>query len=256
MIKVLLAGYAPLEIRQEIMGTAIFSTLSRYIDSCVYLRRGLTQDPEIEVDHIPPHLAFEDFPRSMDELSSYDVLLLTDIDKDTLVLYPDLMKVPMGPNRLKLIVDYVARGGGLIYAGGWQTFQGYHGIGGWYGTPVAEILPVEIRPVYDDRVETPEGVAPKAVKQDHPIMQGIPWGTCPMFTGHNKVGKVKEGATLLAEIDNDPLIAVWEHKEGKVMIFASSPGPHWGTAFVEWQYYPKFWIQTVKWLTKKKTHSE
>ena len=43
--------------------------------------------------------------------------------------------------------------------GGYYSFQGINGGARYHGTPVEEVLPVEILP-YDDRVEVPEGFTP------------------------------------------------------------------------------------------------
>ena len=40
--------------------------------------------------------------------------------------------------------------------GGYYSFQGINGGARYHGTPVEEVLPVEILP-YDDRIEVPEG---------------------------------------------------------------------------------------------------
>ena len=62
---------------------------------------------------------------------------------------------------------YVERGGGLLMVGGYYSFQGINGGARYHGTPVEEVLPVEILP-YDDRVEVPEGFAPVVKQQGAP----------------------------------------------------------------------------------------
>ena len=106
---------------------------------------------------MPDYLAFHEFPKTVKELKNFDVVVLSDIGSNSLVLYPELFKVPMGPNRLVTIRDYVRDGGGLVMAGGWYSFAGALGIARYYGTPVEEAFPVKISTV-DDRVEAPEGV--------------------------------------------------------------------------------------------------
>ncbi|RLI44297.1 cytoplasmic protein, partial [Candidatus Bathyarchaeota archaeon] len=142
---------------------------------------------------MPDYLAFHEFPKTVKELKNFDVVVLSDIGSNSLVLYPELFKVPMGPNRLVTIRDYVRDGGGLVMAGGWYSFAGALGIARYYGTPVEEALPVKISTV-DDRVEAPEGVTPRILKPEHEIFKGIPdkW---PTFLGYNKV-KLKDGADL------------------------------------------------------------
>lgn len=254
MIKVLYVGDTALFISYELVGVEFAPILDKYEDYSVHLGGALRKDPEIGVVHMPAFTAHGEFPKTAKEIGEYDVIILSDVSYDTLALYPgeQKFKVPMGPNRLIEIKKYVENGGAMAFCGGWLSFQGRYGYGNWYGTPIAEVLPLEILPIADDRVERPEGVKPIVTGHDHPIMENIPWDTCPPFLGYNKAGRVKEGATLLATIgDDDPFIAVWTCKKGSVLAFTSDPAPHWGTGFVGWEFYAKFWIQAVKWLAKK-----
>jgi len=96
--------------------------------------------------------------------------------------------------------------------GGWLSFQGRHGQGGWRKTPLEEVLPVEMFDIFDDRVETPEGSRLKISQTQHPIAQGIPWDNCPLFLGYNRV-KLKTGSILIGTIgEDDPAIATGEFK--------------------------------------------
>jgi len=160
-----------------------------------------------------------------------------------------------GLNRIKEIAKYVGRGGGLLYAGSWVTFNGRYGRGLWRRTAIKEVLPIEMLDLYDDRAECPEGAYVKAVNQGHPIMRGIPWDECPPFLGYNGV-KAKNGAEVLATISpegeqkEDPLIVVGNFGEGRVMVFTSDLVPHWGINFIRWEHYDRFWVQALKWLAK------
>lgn len=202
------------------------------------------------VTHMQNWEAHAHFPQEKEALAKYHLVILSDVERDVLLLYPDRERAPMGKDRLRLIRDYVHSGGALLMMGGWSSFTGRMAVGMYRGTPVEEALPVECLAVTDDRVETPEGVYPEAVLPDHPIMRGIPWAECPMFLGYNRV-KIKAEATLLAKVGEDPFIAVWDFGSGRSMAFASDCAPHWATAFVTWQYYPRFWAQAVDWLIKK-----
>lgn len=226
------------------------------------LIKAFEKDNEIKVTHMSSWDAYANFPKTLEEMKQYDIIILSDVEAETLFFYPEFYtpseygkKTITKPNRLKAIKQFVESGGSLIMAGSWFTFAGRHGQSGWRKTPVADVLPVEILPE-DDRVETPEGAVIEVLKPDHPIMKGIPWDTCPPFLGYNKV-ILKDGAELLATIKSvdtkepDPLIAVWEYGKGRVMAFTSDPCPHWGMNFMTWDYYSKFWIQAAKWLVKK-----
>jgi uncharacterized membrane protein len=149
-------------------------------------------------------------------------------------------------NRLRLVQDYVEHGGGFGMIGGYMSFGGYEGKAHYHGSPIEEILPVEIAP-YDDRVETPEGIQPAIMDQNHPILKDIqePW---PPLLGYNRL-KVKDNAQLLLQHGQDPILAVSSYKGGRTLAYASDISPHWGSeAFVNWENYPKFWQQLIAWL--------
>lgn len=130
-----------------------------------------------------------------------------------------------------------------------MSFQGYHGIGNWAESPVAELLPVEVRNVFDDRVERPDGVAVESVDGDHQITAGLDWDGIPELYGYNRVGDVRSDARQLATVDGDPLLAVGEAGEGRTLAYMSDPGPKWGLAFSDWADYGAFWEAVLKWVS-------
>ena len=141
---------------------------------------------DFDLTHMPAHEAVESLPFDLDQLGAYDAILLSDIGANSLLLHPDVwLHGKTVPNRLRLLRDYAANGGGLGMIGGYLTFQGIDGRARWRRTPVEEALPVECLP-YDDRIEAPEGF--RAVVNDaaHPILRGV--GTdWPLLLGANEV---------------------------------------------------------------------
>jgi uncharacterized membrane protein len=219
---------------------------------CKPVLDALSADPEIEVTHMPSWIAHREFPSSLEELQKFNVVVFSDVEKDVILLYHDWTKAPMGPNRLKLVKEFVEQGGGFIMIGGWSSFTGRFGMGGYHDTPVEEILPVECLPIGDDREEKPEGVWIEVADSNHPLMKDIPWDTCPCFLGYNKL-KAKNGAQILAytkDEKRDPFIVIWDYGKGRSMAFASDISPHWAIAFMKWEYYPQYWRRVVKWLAK------
>ncbi|HHW15154.1 MAG TPA: cytoplasmic protein [Firmicutes bacterium] len=247
-VKVLIAGESWITVSTHIKGFDFFVT-SNYEEGGEWLQEGLERNG-IAVDYLPNHVVSRKFPTSLAELRQYDAVLLSDVGANSLLLHPDTFakSIPM-PNRLKLLKEYVISGGGLLMIGGYLTFQGIEAKGNWRGTPVEEVLPVDLLDG-DDRVEVPEGFTPEVVNSDHPILKGIPrdW---PMLLGYNRL-ILKPQATLLARVGDDPFIAVMEAGAGRTMVFASDCSPHWGPpGFTGWEYYPAFWTQAVKWLSRK-----
>ena len=192
-----------------------------------------------------------DFPNSVEELQEYDVLIISDLSRGTLEPHFFDDAIP-GPNLLRIIKEFVEEGGGLLYCGGWMTFQGYQGTGNWQGTPVEEVLPMEIKPVYDDRVECPEGREPEVTSIDHPLMTDLERDGLPVVYGYNETAGLQHGADSLATIDGHPLLAAADFGLGRTVAYASDPGIKWGYGMVEWDGYGKFWSQVLKWTCGSK----
>ena len=170
--------------------------------------------------------------------------------------------------------------------GGWESF---HGEGGnWDGTPVGDMLPVEIRST-DDRTNFCHG-ALLAPPDDRNALWGLPWYSPPAIGGLNDVS-FKEGVDcecLLeafamtpyrVECGDDqyrfewedslgsyPVLVTCEHAKGRVAAFTSDVAPHWVGGFVDWgpervkaqapgaaaievgSHYAQFWKQLLSWV--------
>jgi peptide/nickel transport system substrate-binding protein len=107
------------------------------------------------------------------------------------------------PNRLKLLRDWTANGGGLAMIGGYFSFQGIDGRARWHRTAVEEAMPVDCLP-YDDRIEVPEGFRADVHRHlSHPILKGVE-GEWPLLRGANEVRiKKLEGVEVLASLPAD-----------------------------------------------------
>lgn len=200
-----------------------------------------------EVAYVRNHEVVSCFPDTVDELKKYDVVILSDVGADTFLLHPETFtKSKVRPNRLRLIADFVADGGGLLMVGGYMSFSGFEGKAHYGNTALADVLPVEMLG-YDDRIELPEGVTPTPVAT-HAILEGLTqW---PHFLGYNRF-KTKDGANVLMKANNDPFLVLGTYGQGRAAAFASDCSPHWGTPeFVNWEGYPRFWSNLIEWLGK------
>lgn len=242
--RVLLAGesWSMVTIHQK--GFDSFQT-SSYGEGHQWLSAALTSGG-FDVVHLPNHQANDRFPTTMAELSAYDVVILSDIGANTLLLSTATFTHSVSmPNRLELLRDYVKDGGGLIMVGGYLTFQGIDGKARYAGTAIEEALPVTMSP-YDDRIERPEGVAPAVTDRRHPIASGLP-SSWPNVLGYNRITP-KPGASVIATVGADPLLVAGAFGAGRSVAFASDCGPHWAPpAFVEWDGYAPLWRQIVGW---------
>jgi len=242
--RVLIAGESWVTHSTHQKGFDSFTTTS-YNEGAGALRRALELDGVV-VDYLPNHLAPTLFPTSLMSLQDYAAVVLSDIGTNTLLLHPDTFErsIPT-PNRLSLLREYVAAGGGLVMVGGYMTFQGIDGRARYSGTPVEEALPVSLMAA-DDRVEIPEGRRPTVRAPQHPIAANL-HGDWPLLLGYNRV-LPKAGATVVVQIGEDPLLVTWSFGRGRATAFTSDCGPHWcPPPFVEWPGYATLWQQIVTW---------
>lgn len=251
MIRVLYVGDGSVRLETEVKGAEVIQYVSRIKDAAAALRDALAQDPKIKVTHLPPLYTFSKFPSTAEELQeNYDVVILSDVGSETFTTYPLEEGQPLKPrpNRMRELVKFLESGGGLIFGGGYFTYQGRYGRGNWYGTPIADALPVEILNVNDDRQETPEGVIAEVHNLEHPVTREIPWQECPVFFGYNKTG-IKAEAELLGTIEDYPFLAVGTFGLARILAFTPDPCAHWGEYFTHWEHYPRFWQQAVHWVS-------
>lgn len=244
LVKVLLAGETWLSYGVHVKGFSAYYT-GAYGSGVEPLRDAL-EGAGVDVTHVPNHLAIRDFPRDADGLAPYDVVILSDIGADTLLLHPDVLEGGRRmPDPTRAIAEHVEQGGGLLMIGGYMSFSGFDGHARYHNTRLAHVLPVEMLG-HDDRIEEPEGITPTVARR-HEVLAGLP-ADWPFFLGYNRL-RAKPSADVVLTTENDPFLVVGEHGHGRVAAFASDCSPHWGSdAFVAWPGYQPFWAQLVRWL--------
>jgi uncharacterized membrane protein len=190
------------------------------------------------------------FPHTAAELSKYDAIVLSDIGTNSFLLPIETwLQGKSTPNRLKLLAEWVENGGALIMAGGYLSFQGFEAKARFAGSAVERVLPVTCL-THDDRVEAPEGAQPVIVDANHPVLAGVPAGM-PALLGYNKV-VLKPGATLVASVGGDPLIATAQVGKGRSLVWTSDIGPHWcPEPFVQWNGFAPLMSNMIDWVTGK-----
>jgi uncharacterized membrane protein len=245
MTRLLLVGESWITVASHYKGWDHFTSVT-FHSGAGPLQKALV-DSGIELEHMPAHEAAENFPLTPDAVDRYDVVILSDVGANSLLLHPDTwLHGQSTPNRFSLLEQWVRGGGGLAMAGGYMSFQGIDGRARYAGTAVESILPCEIYP-YDDRVEVPEGFSPKVVT-DHAVTLGIE-GEWPALLGYNRF-RLKPDALMLAEREGDPILAIREVGHGRTLAWASDIGPHWcPDAFSEWDGYRRLWRQAIEWLS-------
>jgi uncharacterized membrane protein len=250
--KVLLAGESWTSTATHIKGFDQFTTISFHLGA-EPLVKALAGSP-FELVYMKAHEAAAEFPLSLDGLAAYDAVILSDLGANTLLLHPDVwFRGQPVPNRLKLLREWVAGGGGLMMIGGYYSFQGINGGARYHRTPVEEVLPVDCLAV-DDRIELPEGFRAELVRPDHPILAGLD-GEWPLLLGCNEVTlKQRAEVELLARLPEDqgghPLLVTGRYGQGRTLAWTSDIGPHWlPQPFADWPGYARLWRQALAWVT-------
>jgi uncharacterized membrane protein len=251
-VKVLLAGESWVSAATHYKGFDQFGSVTFHLGAKP-LVEALDGSP-FDLRYMPAHEAAEGFPMSLEALSEYSAVILSDIGANTLLLHPDVwLKGRPVPNRLKLLRRWVDGGGGLVMIGGYFSFQGINGAARWHRTPVEDVLPVSCLEV-DDRLEVPEGFRAELVRPEHPILAGL-GGEWPLLLGCNEVRlKERAGMELLARLPDEegghPLLVAGTHGSGRTLAWTSDIGPHWlPESFAAWEGYARLWRQALAWVT-------
>lgn len=223
-------------------------TVYRY-EECAHWVGNALKDGGIAFHHIPCHRVEFDFPETLEALQQYDVLMLSDIGANTMLLpSKTFIAGQRSVNKLELIREYVRHGGALCMIGGYLTFMGMEGKGCYKRTAIEEILPVTLLDG-DDRAECPQGFTPEVVLKDHPVLAGID-GDFPYMLGYNRT-VLKPEATLVVRRGDDPIIAAMEYGQGRTMAYTCDCAPHWAPLeFCQWKYYTPLWQNIVRWLAR------
>lgn len=249
MSRILIAGESWLTTSTHTKGVDAF-TANSYVEGVKPLRDALEGGGH-EVVHMPGHLVPTQFPETQEELSKFDLVILSDIGANSLQLSPDVFERYLpGRDRLAEIEQWVRTGGALMMIGGYLSFSGIQGRAAFQHTAIAPVLPVTMLSG-DDRVERPSGVEPQVLASGHTALgeSGPRW---PLLLGYNKT-ILREGAEELARVGDDPLIAIHSYGIGRSAVFTSDCSPHWAPpAFCEeWSGYAEIFNGLTAWLTQK-----
>src|SRR4029078_10026307 len=163
------------------------------------------------------------FPKTREELFAYRAIILGSVEAASFT-----------PDQLKMLADFVSkRGGTLMMLGGRRSFAE----GGWAGTPVAEVLPVEFTDSPRGQKQGEEYVASVATRPTragltYPVTQlgeteqasSTKWDGMPSVTTVNPIHSVKPGATVLlsgktSDRQEQVVLAFQRYGRGKSLAF-------------------------------------
>ncbi|KRK19951.1 hypothetical protein FC61_GL002138 [Levilactobacillus brevis ATCC 14869 = DSM 20054] len=245
MSKILLTGESWISTTTEYKGYDSFTSTKLEI-GCTKLLADLQQLGHL-VTHLPAHDVPEHFPWTKAELDQYDVIILSDIGSNSLVLANQVFAEGKSTvNRMDLLKQWVLNGGALMMAGGYLSFGGFEGKAHYHNTPVEEVLPVQIS-AFDDRIEAPQGLVPQEVLKNA-ISSGL--GEFPGILGYQQVVAKSDSETLMT-VEKDPLLVIGQAGKGRTLAYMTDIAPHWAsTDFMSWEHYGEFFSRCINWLTQ------
>ena len=195
------------------------------------------------------------FPKTLDELLFYDMLIIGDLRSRTLT-----------PQQYTAIVNFVEKEGkAVIFLGGRNSL----GRDGFRKTKLAALLPIVIPPngcyVRDEDFSlqlTQQGrYHPITRLEDTQAKVEALWRDLPPLSRRLGGFELKGGTTTLAEYHSDrnqttlPIMIFQRSGLGKSLLIAAEGLWNWG--FGVWNFkdeddtYPRFWGQTIRWMATR-----
>jgi uncharacterized membrane protein len=216
-------------------------------DQAHLLEQYFKADPEINLTIVYSENLFDtDSPYFTPEaMANYDAIILGE------VVIGDSFNgsIVMEQWLQEAIRDRVAAGAGFAHIGGWCSYQGGNAgwSGQWHGTPIDEILPVNISADWDTNDNGCD--VPAANAPEHPIVAGLSWDAVTRFGGYNKVEAAEGSEVVLSDpATGMPLITVGTYGEGKTVAYAGGLGGGWDADFIQWADFPQLWLQLARYL--------
>jgi uncharacterized membrane protein len=193
------------------------------------------------------------FPKTRDELFGYKGIILGSMEASFFT-----------GDQLRMLADFVSeRGGGLLALGGRRAL----GEGGFAGTPVAEVLPVDLGGGPNDKgqyfnelkvdVTVPGSIHAATQIAEAESTSAKRWGTMPHVTSVNRIGRAKPGATVLLTGaptkggDREIVLAYQRYGRGKAIVFPVQDSWRWQmdpSMAIEDMTFESYWRQLLRWL--------
>lgn len=223
-----------------------------------WLKDALESSGEHEVLSVPTWDFYKLPPGAYEKiLFEYDVIIFSDVEAKNFQLAPSFFnrekfgqEILTFPDRIRLTLEAVENGKGLMMLGGWLSFTGEMGKGGWGRTRLKELLPVKCFD-HEDLIESTEGFKATLSSPGQQIFQNIDFASFPPILGYNKTLSIDNGTVLLnVKETGDPLVAIGKYGKGNVLAYMSDPAPHWGCNFVFWEQYNAFWLSCLEGILK------
>lgn len=221
-----------------------------------WLKTALESNGKHQVNSVPTWDFYKLAPGAYEEiLDTYDMLIFSDVEAKLFQLAPHFFDrekfgkdILTFPDRIRLTVEAIENGKKAMFLGGWLSFTGSMGKGGWGRTRLAEVLPVQCLD-HEDLVESTEGFHPKLNPFWRSAFPNTDFHSFPPLLGYNKTTPKKGTEVPVTLLETgDPLLSIGAFGKGKVLAFMSDPAPHWGCNFVYWKDYNNFWQDSLQLL--------
>ena len=194
------------------------------------------------------------FPKTRDELFAYKGIILGSMEASYFT-----------GDQLRMLADFVSeRGGGLLALGGRRAL----GEGGFAGTPVAEVLPVDLGGGPNDKgayfnelkvdVTVPGSIHAATQIAEAESTSAKRWKTMPPVSSVNRIGRARPGATVLLTGaptkgggDREIVLAYQRYGRGKSIVFPIQDSWVWQmdpSIAVEDMTFESYWRQLLRWL--------
>jgi uncharacterized membrane protein len=243
--------FAESPFNYEYKGAEIFNYGKWLVDA-------IQSDGRHQVTSVPAWDFYKLAPGDFEQiLNDYDIFIFSDIEARNFQLHPSFFdrskfgKQPLTfPDRIRLLVEAINAGKHAMFLGGWLSFTGECGKGGWGRTRLAEILPVSCLD-HEDLCESTEGYSLTPTENAKPILGDLDFSAAPPILGYN-ILRPREGCPVLAlwSGTNHPALAAATFGLGRVVAYSSDPAPHWGCNLVYWDGYNSMWIRLIDWLMR------
>lgn len=216
-----------------------------------FLRWALDQSPDIELSQLfllDSAGREETIPPEVFAPGRFDVFILGDVHSNR-----------FKPDELQAMANLVTKGAGLLMMGGYESF----GPGGWGETPIAEVLPVIMRPADRQRTD-PLKMLPTPAGLRHFILRLAPdedanaalWNELrPLDGGSGFTGLKPNALPLATNSDGSPMLVAQEVGAGRSIAFVGDTTWRWRKDEKGILAHARFWRQLILWLAHKEDSS-
>jgi Ca-activated chloride channel family protein len=97
---------------------------------------------------------------------------------------------------------------------------------------------------------------PQLTAPSHEAMQEIDWKQVPPLGGYVATSLKPTAELVLMSHQEDPVLATWRFGLGRAVAFTSDAKAKWGTLWLRWRDFNKFWAQLTRWTLRSGSRSD